>query len=384
VTLYRRGRKYSIQLWVDGVRYLKSTGTTNRREAEAIERDFRDELIRRRHQIREASPEMTFADLASRFLADASPRPHHLDRLKVLLPYYGDWEIRSISKPSLREYRKSRRNEKSWLTETTLNRDIEVLRHLLYWAVDEGILAASPLTHVHLPKPRKKPKPILNLAEEDKLLLAAAPHLAEIIITAVDSGMRRKELLTQRREHIDLHRRVLQVTCSKTPEGDAREVPLTARLTALFTNMLRDKREGLLFTYKGRPIHRIKTAWKAAVRRAGIRVFRFHDLRHTFNTRLMEAGVIQDVRMAIMGHSPGGTNALYTHIELPAMRKAIRKLEIWLEAERNQQQINPNGENDGRYESIHQQESDRDDAQGLSRPGGGSRDQAQPGDRLPE
>ena len=43
VTLYRRGRKYSISVWVDGVRHLKSTGTTNRREAEGIEREFREE-----------------------------------------------------------------------------------------------------------------------------------------------------------------------------------------------------------------------------------------------------------------------------------------------------------------------------------------------------
>jgi hypothetical protein len=61
VTLYKRGRKYSISIWVDGIRHLKSTGTTNRRDAELIERGFREELNRRRHQIREASPDMTFA-----------------------------------------------------------------------------------------------------------------------------------------------------------------------------------------------------------------------------------------------------------------------------------------------------------------------------------
>jgi hypothetical protein len=56
------------------------------------------------------------------------------------------------------------------------------------------------------------------------------------------------------------------------------------------------------------------------------------QLRHTFNTRLMEAGVIQDVRMALMGHSQGRartTNDLYTHFELPVMREAIQKLEGW-------------------------------------------------------
>lgn len=361
MTLYKRGRKYSISLWIDGVRYLKSTGTTNRREAESVERDFREELNRRRHQIREASPDMTFADLAAKFLADGSPRPYHLDRLKVLLPHFGECPIGSISKPSVREYRVNRHQEKK-LTDTTLNRDIEVLRHLLYWAVDEGFLTANPLARVRLPKARRKPRPILSVSEEDALLNAAAPHLHRIVIAAVDSGMRRGEILTQRAEHIDLNRRVLQVTHSKTPGGEAREIPLTNRLWELLTILVREKPEGLVFTFKGRAVQRIKTAWKAAVRRAGIRYLRFHDLRHTFNTRLMEAGVIQDVRMALMGHSSGeDINSLYTHVELPVKREAIRKLEAWVNAER-MKQPEVQGETHAEPEPIQRRKPDQDAA----------------------
>ena len=386
MTLYRRGRKYSIQLWVDGIRHLKSTGTTNRREAEAIEREFREKLNRKRNQVREASPDMTFADLAARFLADGSPRPYHLDRLKVLLPYFGETPIGSISKPTAREYRAARRKEKPQLSEATLNRDLEALRRMLFWAVDEGFLTANPLTRMRLPKPRRKPRPILSLAEEDKLLGAAAPHLRAIVIAALDSGMRRGELLNQRREHVDLNRRVLLVSHSKTVGGEAREIPLTARLAELLTRIVHDHPEGLVFTYQGRPIHRIKTAWKAAVRRAGIRYFRFHDLRHCFNSRLVEAGVLQDVRKALMGHSSGEeVNSLYTHIELPLKRDAIRRLEAWVKAEREKQPP-PQGEPYGEPnpEPIQRRGPDRDDAQGLPRSGGSGRDQARSSDRLPE
>jgi integrase len=364
VSLYKRGRKYSISIWVDGVRHLKSTGTTNRRDAETIERDFREELNRRRHQIREASPDMTFADLAARFLADGSPRPYHLDRLKILLPYFGECPIGRISKPLVRDYRKKRHAEKR-LTETTLNRDVEVLRHLLYWALDEGFLTANPLARIRLVRGRRKPRPVMSLAEEAKLIASAAPHLVSIIIAALDSGMRRGELLTQRFEHIDLNRRVLEVTHSKTAGGEAREIPLTGRFAALLSSCA--KPEGLVFTFKGRPIHQIKTAWKAAIRRSGIRYFRFHDLRHIFNTRLMEAGVVQDVRKALMGHSSGEeVNSLYTHVELPVKREAIRKLEAWVEAERKNMQSQPQGGPHGTSESIHRGEPDRDDPDGLS------------------
>jgi len=367
VTLYRRSRKYSIQLWVDGVRYLKSTGTTNRREAETIEREFREELNRKRHQVREASPDMTFADLAARFLADGSPRPYHLDRLKVLLPYFGEFPIGRISKPSVREYRTHRHKEKQ-LSEATLNRDVEVLRHLLYWAMDEGILTANPLARIRLPRQRRKPRPIMNQAEEEKLLAAASPHLRQIAIAALVSGMRRGELLTQRWEHIDFDRRVLLVTHSKTVGGESREIPLTRRLAELLTST--KKPDGLVFTYKGHPIHKIKTAWRATIRRAGIRYSRFHDLRHTFNTRLMEAGVVQDVRKALMGHSSGDeVNSLYTHVELPVKRDAIRKLEAWVEAQRKNQEGGTQGEPHAEPEPIHRGTPDRGDSHGLSAAG---------------
>lgn len=383
MTLYRRGRKYSISIWVDGIRHLKSTGTTNRREAETIERAFREELNRRRHQIREASPDMTFADLAARFLADGSPRPYHLDRLKVLLPHFGECPIGNISKPSVREYRTARHKEKT-LSEATLNRDIEVLRHLLYWAVDEGFLTANPLARVRLPKQRRKPRPILSLAEEAKLLVAAAPHLRQITVAALDSGMRRGELLTQLMEHIDLTRRVLLVTHSKTPGGEAREIPLTGRLAELLVTLAREKPEGLVFTFKGRSIHKIKTAWKAAIRRAGIRYSRFHDLRHTFNTRLMEAGVVQDVRKALMGHSSGEeVNSLYTHVELPVKREAIRKLEAWVEAQKQNYETESQGEPHDRPEPIHRGVPDRGYSHGLSAASADGPDEAQRSGRVP-
>jgi integrase len=319
---------------------------------------------------------MTFAELAARFLADGSPRPYHLDRLKVLLPYFGEAPIGRISKPLVREFRRDRQKEKKQLSETTLNRDVEVLRHLLYWAVDEGFLTTNPLARIHLPKERRKPRPIMSPAEEMKLMASASPHLHRIIIAALDTGMRRGELLTQRWEHVDFNRRLLLVTHSKTPGGEAREIPLTARLTTLLFSFKQS--EGLIFTFKGRPISRIKTAWKATIRRAGLRHFRFHDLRHTFNTRLMEAGVVQDVRKALMGHSSGDeVNSLYTHVELPVKREAIRKLEAWVETQTQNQQGQIEGEPHDEAEPIHGGEPDRDNSHGLFAAGGDIPDKAQ-------
>jgi hypothetical protein len=66
-----------------------------------------------------------------------------------------------------------------------------------------------------------------------------------------------------------------------------------------------------------------------------LRYLRFHDLRHAFNTRLLEAGVQQEIRKALMGHSSGEeVNSIYTHVEIGLKREALEKLERWVASER--------------------------------------------------
>jgi len=332
MSLMKRGNVYWSYLNLDGIRYSRSTGTGNLRQATQIEQRFREQLNLKRLQIIEPHPEMPFGALTARFLAEGASRPWHLDRLKPLLPYWSEVPIGRITKSMAADYRRRRHAAKA-VTDTTVNRDLEALRHILFWAVDEGLLPSNPLGRLRLVQERGKPRSILALDDEERLLAAAAPHLRHLIVAALDTGMRRGELFHQLWEHVDFNRELLSVTQSKTAGGEGREIPFTDRVHDLL--LAERKEEGLLFTFKGKPIRNIKTGWKAAIRRAGIRYLRFHDLRHTFNTRLMEAGVMQEIRKALMGHSSGeDINAIYTHVELPTKREAIRKLEVWLAAQR--------------------------------------------------
>ena len=343
MTLYKRGSLYWTYVFVNGVRHAKSTGTKNRRRAEQIDQSYKEELNLVRQGIAEPHPEMLFGELATRFIADGSPKPFHLDRLKVLLPFWSETPIGQITKARAREYRAHRHTGERVVTDTTINRDMEALRRLLFFAVDEGLLTANPLSRVLMVRERRKPRLMVTVAEEDKLFAAAAPHLRSIIIAALDTGMRRGEILAERWAHVDFTRRILYVTHSKTAGGESREIPLTERLLADLES--RRKPDGLIFTFENEAIRQIKTAWKAAIRRAGIRYFRFHDLRHAFNTRLLEAGVMQEVRKALMGHSSGeDVNSIYTHVELPAKREAIQKLERWVAAQRKAQKEKENSD----------------------------------------
>jgi integrase len=180
-----------------------------------------------------------------------------------------------------------------------------------------------------MPRARKCRRPILGWDDEQTLLQACSPHLARIIVAALDTGMRRGEITHQLWEDVDLSRGVLSVTHSKTAEGEQREIPLTDRMRSLLAPGRQTS--GPVFTFKGEPITRIKTAWAGAIRRAGIPRLRFHDLRHTFNTRLLELGILTDVRKSLMGHSSGeDVHSIYTHVELPLKRKAINALNSWM------------------------------------------------------
>ena len=332
MSLMKRGNVWWSYFYIDGVRHQSSTGTTSRRQAEVVEQKFKTEANARRHLLVQYDPKLTVAALITRFMSDAEPRPHHLYQFKALLPFFGDILVVRLNRNMAREFRVWRKQQKN-ITDATINRALSVLRHVLYWAVDEQLLQVNPMARLPLVRERRLKRPVMSLSEEDRVLAVVPEYLRRIVIAALDTGMRRGEILRQRWEDVDLNRKLLLVTKSKTAEGEAREIPLTSRLFDLLSED--PQQAGIVFTFNGLPLSWIRKGWLGALKRAGLRHFRFHDLRHSFNTRLMEAGVIQDVRMALMGHSGGSkVHSIYTHVELPVKREAIARLKQWVQQQR--------------------------------------------------
>ena len=312
MSLYKRGNVYWSALWIDGVRHMRSLETTNRRQAETLEQRWRDELHAKRFQLPNLKPDMPFAELYARFLAEGDVKPYHRERAKQFLPFFADAPIGRITKNDIARYRKQRHSDHLQrqdaddpkpLSETTLNRDVEVIRHLLFWAADEGFLPTNPIARIRMVRERGKRRPVISVADERKLLAACSSHLAPIVITALDTGMRRGELLNQIWEDVDFDRNVLSVTHSKTAEGEHRLIPMTGRVHELLAGMR--KPTGVVFTYEGLPIRRLKTGWAGALRRSGLPHYRFHDLRHTFNSRLWRSRHHRRYPQGADGPQPG-------------------------------------------------------------------------------
>ena len=334
MSLFKRGNVWWTYYYIDGIRHQESTGATNRRQADAIEMQLKTAANARRHRIVEYDPHLTVAALAARFLGDADPRPHHVWHLKSLLPYFGQFAVVRLNRNMAREYRAWRKKNET-VGDATINRALSVLKHILYWAVDEQVIQENPLARLPMVQERRIKRPVMTLEEEIQLLPVLSDHLKSIVIAALDTGMRRGEILKQQWEDVDLPRKLLLVSSSKTAGGESREIPLTARM--LETIGPKSRKDGYVFTYDGKPLEWIRKGFLGGIRRAGLRHFRFHDLRHTFNTRLMEAGVIADVRMALMGHSSGQrVHSIYTHVELPIKRQAIVRLEAWVKQQQEE------------------------------------------------
>jgi integrase len=341
VSLFKRGDVWWGYFYKDGIRHQFSTGTANRRQAETIEAKQKEEVNNQRFQIVETDRQMKFGELADRFVESGCVRKHHKYHLKFLRPCFSDIPVLRLTKSLAEEFRRVRKEQNPAIKDATINRDLSVLRHILYWAVDEQLLLQNPLARMKMARERRTRRQVLSVAEEQPLLTASKGHLRTMIIAALDTGMRRGEITSQRWEDIDFSRQLVSVTRSKTPEGESREIPLTERLLKLLLEIR--KESGLIVDYKGQPVRIVKRSWATALKNAKLRHVRFHDLRHTFNTRLMEAGVLQEIRMALMGHSSGSkVHAIYTHIELPAKRKAIGSLERWVQDQLQQPQENNN------------------------------------------
>jgi integrase len=321
-----------VEFWNDGLRRQVRTGTKDRSLALLIEHKVREREILRRFGLADHHPEMPVEDLVREFCARANVKRHHEERIKIFIPHLHDIPIGRLTRSVAEQYRRFRL-ERDGVTNATINRDLEVLRHLLFWAVDEGLLQVNPLARLRMVHEKRTARPVMSVAEEELLLKAAAPHLRPIIIIGLDAGLRRGEILGQLWQDVDRDRNVLYVTKSKTAGGVGREVPLTSRVSQWINEHWKPK--GLLFTFHCSAISSIKTSWATALHKSGIRHFRFHDLRHSYATRLLDCGVVREVRQALLGHSTGrNVHDGYLHIETPMKRTAVQKLENWWNEQR--------------------------------------------------
>jgi len=200
----------------------------------------------------------------------------------------------------------------------TVTREINTISHAIDVAQREwGIhLNRNPAKMVRRPSAPRGRNRRLEGDEEQRLLAACDrgrnPWMRPLVILAIETGMRRGEILGLRWEHVDLDRRVAHLP--NTKNGDERDVPLSIRATETLTGLklLPDRDAERVFPVSA---NAVRLAWEHLRDRAGVGDLHIHDLRHEAVSRLFEKGLdIMEVS-TISGHKTLSMLKRYTHLK---------------------------------------------------------------------
>jgi integrase len=163
----------------------------------------------------------------------------------------------------------------------TVNRTLELLRTVLRKCVNdwEWLNRASSVRMLKEPTQRIR---FLSREEAQQLLAALPEHLADMAAFSLATGLRASNVPGLQWSQVDLARRLAWIHPDQAKARQAIPVPLNAEAASLISKQV-GKHLTHVFSYRGRPIIQVNTkAWYAAMQRAGIADFRWHDLRHTW------------------------------------------------------------------------------------------------------
>lgn len=209
--------------------------------------------------------------------------------------------------------------KKSGLAPATIKRRMNVLSHVFETARREWGMETlvNPVRLLKLPPVRDERDRRVSDEEIESLLSASNSRLLRpVVLLAVETAMRRGEIVGLRWEHVDLRRRVVHLP--ETKNGESRDVPLSSRAVSVL--------ESLPHNISGRVFEcredAITQAFERAVQRAGISNLRFHDLRHEATSRLAERLQMHELAK-VTGHKSPRMLMRYYHPRAEDLAKKL-------------------------------------------------------------
>lgn len=256
-----------------------------------------------------------------------------LSFLKVLRQYFGKKRIREITLSDLEQFKRlrlktptRRGSERSF---AHVNRELSLLRTMLAYATRQDWIQASPfekseslISHADEVKRDR----VLSFEEEARLLAVCVEkreHLRICIIAAVDTGLRKNELFTLVWGDVFLLTRTIQLKAFNSKTAKPRVVPISERLAVELEKLKKDVSDDneLVFACGD-----IKRSFATACRLADIHTLRWHDLRHSFASRLAAAGVPLTDIARLLGHATVAMTFRYSNQTAETLTKAAAVL----------------------------------------------------------
>lgn len=353
--LIKAKRSKRVRYWID---YRLPGGKQKREPVNYSIEDARDAHAKRRSQKREMGnrfyevvqeQKMTFKELAKWYLnlQLVKQLPSH-ERYSIWLNNFngilGDKLVKDIKAIDLENYQATRRAK--GIAPKTIDEEIGVAHRMVKKADDNDMVAPRALkafkrTKRLLKQGENARDRVLSLIEYAKLLKESVPHIKAILTVAMNTGMRRGEILELRWSHIDWEKKMFRLPAEVTKEKEQKNIPINQTVRKVLQSLPRGLHHDYVFTYKGEPIRNtIRMAIVGTCRRAGIPYgrkvaggFIFHDIRRTVKTYMARAGVEKAYRDTILGHSLKGMDKHYLKPSDDDLGCAMEKYSSWLENE---------------------------------------------------
>ena len=350
MSLYKRGDVWWYKFRFAGQMIRESSKSDSKTIAKDAERVRRRELEESWNQIKRRKLPPLFSLAAGDWLktrtsiAPSTERSYKL-AISQLTTDFGKQLLCDLSREDLAAYQTRRKRE--GVSNRTVNLELGVLRSILRrYRMWEAIAA-----DVDFLKESASPGRALTHEEETILLDVASKSrcrsLYPVIMLAINTGMRASEIRGLTWAQVDFLAKSLMVGKSKTEAGTGRIIPLNPRAVAVLTHWRglfpgaepehyvfphekyglagNDRKQCAYEVIPTEPMHRWKVAWESARKAARVSC-RFHDLRHTFISRLAESQASDSTVMALAGHVSRAMMERYSHTRMEAKRKAVDPL----------------------------------------------------------
>lgn len=329
---------------VNKKRYRIKLSARNKAQAEQLANIEYDKVVNQENGIK-VKVKLTLDQLCEQYLEYAKVNKKSWDRDELSIrnitnmlidnKRLGDWNINEIKVAVVQKYQIRRKRElderfdKRGISEAnrnyaTINRELDCLRHIFYLGIDWEIVSQNPVKSKAIKREREIQRDrILSKTEIKRILQQEDSYTKQMVITALNTGMRSGEIRNLKWINVNLENRTILVTQTKTDQN--RTIPINDFLLETLERI--NKLGEYVWGHEdGHPFGSVKKSFATLLRRSGIKNFRFHDLRHTAASYMSMGGIQENIIAEILGHSKRTMTSRYSHANWEAKKLAVKKL----------------------------------------------------------
>lgn len=342
MAVYKRGGTWWMVFELGGRRIQESTGCRNKTAALRVEAKRKADLIERRAGFVKPKPAPKFTEFVNDFLdwskGQHKPKTHelHSGNCRTLCRHFrGRW-LDEITRGMVEDFKIARRRETRWrksegitVSAVTVNRALSTLRLIYNYAEKSGYNVPNPVKHIEFFAEAGRAR-IISSEEELAYFKTASQPLADVARIILDTGMRPEEVFRIESANVDLTQRSIFNPFGKT-KAAKRKLTMTEDVWVILKKRVGCSASKYIFQSPDdseKAIGSVRKAHDGAVRRGKIQpVFRLYDLRHTYASRAVMAGVDLPTLAALLGHTTIQMTMRYVHPAEEHKREAAKKIE---------------------------------------------------------